>query len=306
MKSDRKFKFCNTDKFLYQNCSKRIKDKMKDKNVKQKDIYPKDKSLISNIVNCKCTDNNPYLITESVVESFAESGEKVGLIPILGFEEYELFWGCEDEIRNNSRTIFRNLILDLLVYNENYRDKTNNKNNKIDIDLDSIFLSYIPYTVYSTYKKIADETSLEPIEYFGIALDKRYADINKAREAVIEFLYLISNQEKKFENSFIKFTKNRDSFEKIDKYLIEYISLEFIPLLNDAISKDRLFGLIIKNLIESVTSRSKDLIIAYKNNKVIDNAEFIREQINSTSSYIVKLEDIQEAFIKKNLIKKIY
>lgn len=53
----------------------------------------------------------------------------------------------------------------------------------------------------------------------------------------------------------------------------------------------------VKNIIEHDLSQSKDLILAHEENRTLSDSEYKKALINASSSYIVKLEEIQKSFI---------
>ena len=47
--------FEHTKKFIYEKCAQRIKNRITEKQLTLKEIYPSDEKLISRIINCKIT-----------------------------------------------------------------------------------------------------------------------------------------------------------------------------------------------------------------------------------------------------------
>ena len=282
-----KFELELTTNFILKKCSERISNKYHEKKVRYIDIYPSDEAMICRIINNSRSKNNRYLLTDKIMRN---NKNEFGIIPILGFkDEYEVLWGTDEEFKKNLPYIFHNIIKDLL-------DRHN-----LDIDIDNILCDYVPYAKFSTYAKCilpSLHAHLPIAPYYGICPEDIGSNLVNAQNNAIDFLYSKPNFKKEFNKSFSKFAQDTLTYTKIDKEIADkFVQPYLIPLLKKYAPSGDSLGLRAKNIIEHDLSQSKDLILAHEENRTLSDSEYKKALINASSSYIVKLEEIQKSFM---------
>lgn len=281
------FKMEHTTNFIFEKCSERISNKYHEKKVRYIDIYPSDESIICRIIKNSRSKNNRYLLTDKVMR---DSSNQYGIIPILGFKnEYEVLWGTNEEFQSNLLHIFRRIIYDLSDMPD------------YGINIDTILCDYVSFAKYSTYAKCilpSLRAHLPIMPYYGIYPEDIGSNLVNAKNSAIDFLYSKPNFKKEFNESFSKFTQSTLTYTKIDKAIVKrFVQPHLIPLLKKYAPSGDSLGLRVKNIIEHDLSQSKDLILAYEENRTLLNSEYKKALINASSSYVVKLEEIQKSFI---------
>lgn len=296
--------FKNTTNYIYKNCINRVKKRLEKHGLPQISICPSDKSLVSHFFNYEkyennaeqCNDksnplkNNPYLITPKLLNGLDESGNACGIVPVLGFkDEYEVLWGTNEEFNNNLHQIFRNIISDLLDMHT------------YDIEINNVLCDYVPFAKYFTYLQLILKTHSPVIPYYGITEDEILFNIDNAEANAIDFLYSKPDFKKDFKkifSDFIQQNKLKDKYTNIDKKITNrFVQPDLIPLLKKYAPSGDSLGLRVKNIIEHDLAQSKDLILAHEKNHTLSDSEYKKALINASSSYIVKLEEIQKSFI---------
>lgn len=282
--------FDNTIKGFYQACTKRVDARRKQMKLPQIAVYRKDKSLVSHFFHCKTTKNNPYLITKEFINGKDEAGIPIGCIPILKFKnEIEVLWGTDNEIQRNLPVIFLNIMQDLLKCES-----------KDVIDVNAVLYDYVPYAKYSTFYTIKHRDNISLLTNYGI-YDETVSTFNMAlyQHRAINYLYSKDDFRNSFESTFCQFVKETLTFTKIDKALENnYIKPIFIPLLEKELPSETSLGLRTKILIENDISKAKNLILQANKHHTEPSSELIKMLINASSTYIVKLEEIQKMEIR--------
>lgn len=285
---------------------------MEELGLPQISICPSDKSLVSHFFNYEKYENsaklykkksnplknNPYLITPKLLNGLDESGDACGIVPVLGFkDEYEVLWGTNEEFNNNLHQIFRNIISDLLDIHT------------YDKEINNALCDYVPFAKYSTYLQLIQKTHFPVLPYYGIREDEIFFNIDSVEANAIDFLYSKPNFKKEFNEKFSKFTRPHDSkqeknpkthtiYTNLDKKIANnFVKPDLIPLLKKYAPSGDSLGLRAKNIIEHDLSQSKDLILAHEENRTLSDSEYKKALINASSSYIVKLEEIQKSFM---------
>ena len=230
------------------------------------------------------------MITPKLLNGLDESGDACGIVPVLGFkDEYEVLWGTNEEFNNNLHQIFRNIISDLLDMHT------------YDIEINNVLCDYVPFAKYSTYFQLILKTQLPVIPYYGITEDEILFNIDNAEENAIDFLYLKPDFNKNFDEIFSNFIQQNDlktKYTNIDKKITnKFVQPHLIPLLKKYAPSGDSLGLRVKNIIEHDLSQSKDLIRAHEENRTLSDSEYKKALISASSSYIVKLEEIQKSFM---------
>lgn len=264
---------------FYKAIAKRVSEKVKRSGLSLSSIYPNDPKLVSHIQNCKRTKNNPYLLTNAVIETWDSDGSPYGLLHKLPFSSTkEILWGTEDEIESYQQPLFVALIEILL-------------GDKSDIDINELLYDYIPYAKWATYWEILYESETPnqyPAILWGIYEDDVCGNLDCSRESAILFLWDKCGRDFKIE--FTNFINEIDSFKKIDcKFKNDFIEKRFMPLLKKYKPGSESLGLRVRNLILS------DLSIVPK---LLSNFECVdteKQLVNASSYYIVQLEKIQKS-----------
>lgn len=296
MGKTKKILFKNTMQYFFENCSLRVKCRIQtleqERNCKifYSDIFPNDEKMISRIVNCKIGKNNPYLLTDKVLNNYYD---KNGIVPMLGFEnEQEVLWGNADELQRSLPEVFRNMIYDLLSCNINF-----------GVDVHRILCTYIPYAKYSYFWKVITDGKQEvPLLFWcGIKEDTVVENMEKEANRAIDLLY--AKVEAEFSKAFIKFTKQTNSYSKIDEHFKkEFVCKEMISLLKKYIPSENALGLRVRNLIESDISKAEELFLQHNLQESNQITELTQKMINISSRYITELEEIQEQYLSFNNI----
>lgn len=279
---------CWTKKYIYKKCADRISNKIREKDVTLKEIYPSNEKIISRITNCKIGSKNPYLIQDAVLSNYCsdENGnsKNVGIIPILGFENaQEVLWGTASEIRVNIPEIFQNIIYDLILCNS-----------ELDVNVYDIVCDYVSYAKYSTYWRLLYDTDHSvPAFYYGLFEDDVLNNLDSAREAAINYLFFKPQCKEVFTQAFIDFASTTCSFKKLDDTLTNnLIYPAVIPLLKRYIPDNNSLGLRVKNIIEADISQKKALVFIPPEFK-----SPCEKLILISGSYISELELFQEEYI---------
>lgn len=279
----------STVNYLYENCVKRVKNRLEKLNLPQNSICPSDKSLVSHFINKQCTKNNPYLITEKLMYNIDESSTPCGFIPTLKFKnEFEVLWGDSSEFVYNLFFIYQSIMNEILQNKSEY-----------NIDIDLILCDRVLYAKYHTLSLIKAEENISLHEYYGVP-DSSVSEENMCsyQEDALEFLYSKERFRTRFEKTFRDFANQTSSFTKISKKMFDnYIFPVFIPLLKRHLPSKRSLGLRVKHLIESDLSQVKPLIDRSPDPFSSDEIELDKMLINASSAYIARLEEIQELSI---------
>ena len=294
---------------IYKRCSKRIKDKLdilnaqikdtrlcpdkrdiisnlcnkiSDSKIKYSDIYPDDPKLISRIINCKLTKNNPYLLTDNAIENTFDN-EKLGLLNVLKFSNIkELLWGSEDEINDYIKEIYDDIIMQL-IDNKNYGN----------FILDDILIDYVDfafYSAYHTFDKLIDKNHCIPLIYYGMTYDE--IDIkyfNTLLEASERLYKLCKNDFKSIFNIFIETFVN---FKKLDtKFEETFVKKMFIPMLEKYKPNIDSLGYRVKKLVENDFKHIPQ-IITNSNDESIKNYNI--PLFEATCKYMIELSKLQK------------
>lgn len=298
--------FEKTMDYFYNDCSNRTNLKIAeikkiDKKFRQEDILPNNKGLVSKLVNCRKDSNNPYLLTDSLIYGDCRNqAVKTGLINVLKFDNlYEILWGTEQNIRNNSEIIFFNIIEDLLNFKHKKTKSKKSNQKKCDYKqvVENLLVAYIPYSRDITYKQILTDYHGSSIRNYGVARHKIYANTKKSKEMAIEYIYLECNKDRVFEDLFCEFICDFPSYFDFINKLENFVETLFIPLLLKSISLEKTLGFRVKNLIEEDVSQSEQLILAHNNNEKLEDSEYKRALISAATKYIVELEKVQMIYI---------
>ena len=283
------FVFENTIEFFFYKFSSRVKNKIKQRNIPLKAIYPSDEKLISHIQNNKRYANtNRYLLTDTVIGDCGKHKDtniKTGLVPVLFDKNTQaLLWGTDEEIIQNLPTIFYRIIKDLSEMPQKY-----------DIDLDLILSDYAPYAFNWTYYQLLSKNNVAPTDYsYGVIPANILFDLPCSRKKATIFLY--QKCKENFKEKFLEFADKTKSYLKIDKVFEKnFIVAEFIPLLKNYIPMEDSIGLRVRHLIMTDISKSSNLIAQQSTPNAY--TELNRTLVHLSSQYVCDLIKLQEKYL---------
>lgn len=280
--------FKNTTTLLYKNCIKRVKKELVAQKRHQYEIFPDDKSLVStffNYFNYESTPkNNPYLLPPVLVHRKPPKIES-GIHVVLGMEIFEILWGNKNtEFKYNLPYIFEALLYD--IYAE---DSTVDRS-----IIDLVLCDYVPYAKYFTLSQIKKKESISLLSTFAVydfEVETKYM-IERFHNALC-FLYKKENFRADFEDTFIKFCQNLNSYSKLPNKLEKFANNELIKLFERHKPSSNSLGFRVKKLIENDLSNSKELL-THSSNREFKVQEYYTFELNrASSSYITELEKIQ-------------
>lgn len=299
----------NTLNLIYEKCAERIKQRKNTLKITASKIYPNDPKLVSKIINNTKTKNNRFLIPDSVLQCWYDN-ECFGLISKLNFNsKQDVLWGNKKEIQEYLYELFLMIFDDLQeCYDENI--------------LNDFYLDYIPYAKYTALIKLllgneipkeqkrkrVTETNIEakPFSFilaYGVWEDEvieNYGKFINSKQEIIDYLFLICY--KNFQDIFLKFVDNTDSFHKIDKKFSDFVYGSFIPMLEKTTDEKISLGKRVYNLILNDISMSEKLL---SNENIYNSAtDLMRKRIRGSSRYITELETLQKNEIEMLNLKK--
>lgn len=219
--------------------------------------------------------------------------------------ELELMWGDRDETSSAIKTIFENIMLDVLYYgNEDLKDSFN-----------TMLFDYVPYAEYHSYWRMFVEgidmptfpnnKFVIPAYYYRLNEDSIIEQYGLKQKNAIEFLYY------KFDVDLTKilwdFLKNEFktddgySLKKIDKKLENLVSTLNVFFL-DNIPDEESLGLRVRNILLSDYKRFGYLIAKKMEKEKFELAEdTLKYLVESSLTYVNELKRVQ--VIELNVIK---
>lgn len=277
----------------------RKKDSNNDNKEERQFRYDKfDYSIIINIASGKAyTNKNPNLMSDTLLDHLTKK---------LKFSnELELIWGDGDETSSAIKTIFENIMLDVLYYgNEDLKDSFN-----------TMLFDYVPYAEYHSYWRMfvegidmptfPDNEFVIPAYYYRLNEDSIIEQYGLKQKNAIEFLYY------KFDVDLTKilwnFLKNEFktddgySLKKIDKKLENLVSTLNVFFL-DNIPDEESLGLRVRNILVSDYKRFGYLIAKKMEKEKFELAEdTLKYLVESSLTYVNELKRVQ--VIELNVIK---
>lgn len=283
--------FKETLELLYSNCSNRIAARIEQSGLSYEDIYYPDPKQISWIKNKKRTKNDRYLICDTVFEGSEKNrNQGIGLIPILNYtSRQEILWGSLEEQNAELFNIFSAIINDLLLDNSNL------------IDIKYILCDYIPFAKYLSYWDIlynSGNTHLAIL--YGVTENDVFDNYELSSNNAIKFLY--SKCKNDFGDILSEYFDKTSSFKKINKlFEKDFVLKEFCPMIHRYEPLENSLGLRVRNMINEDLSIVPDIISGLNPNKRT-SIEVKKAIIRASSSYIVKLEEIQLQYIAEENI----
>jgi len=160
-----------TCEFIYQQASKRVRDRRNEMNLRAKDIFESDPKMISRIENARRGVNNEYLIPPRVALSLVEN---------LKFtDDTEVYWGSDSEFDLYIEELFVALCLDIL------------EGNRIDVKnaLHDLLLDYIPYAKCFALREICSSSQIDMHWLLNEKEEELDEKFYRAREESIMRLY---------------------------------------------------------------------------------------------------------------------
>lgn len=264
------FKF--TTEYIYKSCSERISKRIEDKNISHRSIYKDESKIIGRIRRGEISDRNKYLIQDKVLEAINEK---------LEFNKKQaVLWGTDEEIKENLIIIFQCLLFDLISIDSPFKDTVND-----------ILCCYTPYARYLGYYKIIFETKspINGIEMSDLYNVDSYSAINTIESIADEAInYLFAQCHIDFEDLFLKFTKNHDSFSKWTYRLEDWVKEDLMPMLSQYKPSENGLGRRILMLIAS----DYKYIPNIKTHISTIEVEKYKRLISATERYITELEEI--------------
>ena len=199
--------------FLYKKISSRAKkNKNKNPQLTNEQIYGSNPAIASNIINNKRTDNNPYLVPGRMVshgDSKINQAEKIA--ENLGFYSLNDFlWGTKKEFMLYSGAFFNVLIQDALLYAE-----------EKDIEIiQKALCFYAPYSRLHAYNRLKKNC------YYK-SLDFNYEDKDEPDDYYSAVARLYINIKDDFINEYIEYFYNKSTL-KLNSTVSTFVSERLI------------------------------------------------------------------------------
>ncbi|MDT2703020.1 hypothetical protein [Enterococcus dongliensis] len=277
----------------------RRKDYNSDNKEERQFRYDKfDYSIITNIASGKAyAKKNPNLMSDTLLDYLTKKLEFSN--------ELELLWGDNDEVDIVIKTIFENIILDVLDHgNEDLKNLFN-----------TMLFDYVPYAEYHSYWRMfvegrnmptfPDNEFVIPAYYYQLNEDSIIEQYGLKRINAIEFLYykfdvdLMEIVKDFLENEFK--TDSGYSLKKIDKKLEHLVSVLNVFFLKNMPDEDSL-GLRVRNILISDYRRFGYLIARKMEKGKFELAEHtLKYLVESSLAYVNELKRVQ--VIELNVIK---
>lgn len=262
----------STSDFIYKNCSDRILQRIKAKNLSHRSIYKQEPKMIGRICRCIVVPKrNPYLIQDSVRDELKEK---------LDFNSYqEMLWGSEEEIQDNLPALFMMIMSDLANDNQ-YKEIINH-----------ILCAYIPYVRYYGYYRIFFEykpllPDFDNSYFYELDSSELLSSIDNSFSEAVNYIY--ERCRYKFKDAYMDFVLSHDSFKRWTYRFEEWIDESLMPLLKQYMPEDTSFSARILNMIEA--DFSKIPLLKITNDP--DELEVLKSLLVSTDKYIDSLEEI--------------
>lgn len=253
-----------TKELIYQNCAKRIEQRIEEKKITHAEIYPSDTKIISKIIHCKISKiRNPYLIQDAVLYEIKEK---------LSFESYqEILWGTKEDIEGYLLELFQSIVFDIIA-------KPTDELGKRMLNILCNYPPFYKYSIYFNRKLLFDYIK-------AYKRDNLECIINLDAETDKAIYFWFSSCYKNILNSYLRFTNNTESFKKWDSKLITWIKNDLLVIFESAQST---VNCEVRLIIERLTRMLTD----------IKDKEF--QYV--TEKYITELENLSQ-FKYKDIIK---
>lgn len=316
-------KFDRTRKLIFLKCLNRVNIAIKEsekstgKHITQKEIHT-NASLISAFfsydgTNNSLTENNPYLLTPSLIGECEElieakkNKEKIystktskyqyvtGLLGTLPYFEYNLFyllWGKDDEFNSYMQELFTALIQDVLDNDLTYSETINY----------SLF-DHVNYAFYRTIYDLKIKHNVKStLSTFGI-FDSHFvtgSTLDICLNNAIFRLYHKKDVADSFKRIFSRFAETQFSYKYLDNHIEKTLLPELInELFSVYVPKENSLGLRVHQLIKTDIEK---VIRTSSTTKNSDDLKLARSLVNITSRYITELQKIDELAQEKNIL----
>ena len=279
-----KLKYEKTAELIYEKISRRAKlCKKLNPGLTNSDIYSRNPSVASNILNNIRTNNNPYLVPGRM---FTDGDERINQATFisknLGFSSVNNFlWGNKDEFESYSGIFFRELICEALKY-------ADNETKEIII---KALCFYAPYTLLHTYEELIKKDYYKSLEF---EYDPQYEDIDFY--SALSRLFIMIKEP--FVEKYFNFFYGKTTL-KLNNTIEQFAVKEVTKIIKEYIENDKSFGKTFQSVIETITQyMSDDFIDNLPDDILSDSDKKIIEThkiyVDESFKYFKKLEALQE------------
>lgn len=279
-----KLKYEKTAELIYEKISRRAKlCKKLNPELTNSDIYSRNPSVASNILNNIRTNNNPYLVPGRM---FTDGDERINQATFisknLGFSSVNHFlWGNKDEFESYSGFFFKELICEALKY-------ADNETKEIII---KALCFYAPYTLLHTYEELIKKDYYKSLEF---EYDPQYEDIDFY--SALSRLFIMIKEP--FVEKYFNFFYGKTTL-KLNNTIEQFAVKEVTKIIKEYIENDKSFGKTFQSVIETITQyMSDDFIDNLPDDILSDSDKKIIEThkiyVDESFKYFKKLEALQE------------
>lgn len=279
-----KLKYEKTAELIYEKISRRAKlCKKLNPELTNFDIYSRNPSVASNILNNIRTNNNPYLVPGRM---FTDEDERINQATFisknLGFSSVNHFlWGNKDEFESYSGIFFRELICEALKYADNETKK---------IIIKALCL-YAPYTLLHTYEELIKKDYYKSLEF---EYDPQYEDIDFY--SALSRLFIMVKEP--FVEKYIDFFYGKTTL-KLNNTIEQFAVKEVTKIIKEYIENDKSFGKTFQSVIETITQYMSDDVIDNLPDDILSESdkkiiETHKIYVDESFKYFKKLEALQE------------
>lgn len=270
--------------FLYKKISSRAKkNKNKNPQLTNEQIYESNPAIASNIINNKRTNNNPYLVPGRIVSHNDGPKNQASIIAEnLGFYSMNDFlWGTKKEFMLYSGAFFNVLIQDALLYAE-----------EKDIEIiHKALCFYAPYSRLYVYNRLKKNCYYKSLEF-------DYEDKDEPDDYYSAIARLYINIKDDFINEYIDYFYNKSTL-KLNSTVSTFVSEILIPIIKRYIEADNSFGKKCLAILEPISNYMLDDNLANLPEEILTDDdkhkfEVYEKYVNESFSYFNKLEEFQE------------
>ena len=279
-----KLKYEKTAELIYERISRRAKlCKKLNPKLTNSDIYSRNPSVASNILNNIRTNNNPYLVPGRM---FTDGDERINQATFisknLGFSSVNHFlWGNKDEFESYSGFFFKELICEALKY-------ADNETKEIII---KALCFYAPYTLLHTYEELIKKDYYKSLKF---EYDPQYEDIDFY--SALSRLFIMVKEP--FVEKYIDFFYGKTTL-KLNNTIEQFAVKEVTKIIKEYIENDKSFGKTFQSVIETITQYMSDDVIDNLPDDILSDSdkkiiETHKIYVDESFKYFKKLEALQE------------
>lgn len=263
------------EKLIYSNIGKRVTKEMKRRHKKRYDVSPDNPELLSKVRRGKnYPKTNRYLLTGNITQDITDN---------LGFDEYSLVWGDQQELMDNLRILF---ISGLSFLNYDYSN--NDVKKLIELSL---------FECFSYSSRHAEEMANLPNSPFD---SPSSTDLVLYIEAVDYIYFYLEQDFKKVHYNFFKKLVTKKLPNNIEKFIIREIPI----LLKDFLSERKNIGKQTYDLMFSIFSTNLKHEFFLSESKLEDDQTYKTLQNMSKSGekyidYLVKYQKETDPYYLK-------